>query len=102
MTERESGEKAGEKGVVWDKEIDVPEKWIQFVDDNVLAREPSVPLTGALSMILNMCRASARHESQGHLRPRSQLLDKNSRIADRAGRWISYFIFLKGSISYHC
>lgn len=39
MTERELGEKAGEKGVVWDKEIDVPEKWIQFVDDNVLASE---------------------------------------------------------------
>ena len=40
MTERESGEKAAEKGVVWDKEIDVPEKWIQFVDNNVLASEP--------------------------------------------------------------
>lgn len=23
--------------VIWDKEIDVPEKWIQFVDDNVAA-----------------------------------------------------------------
>lgn len=23
--------------VIWDKEIDVPEKWIQFVDDNVVA-----------------------------------------------------------------
>ena len=25
---------------VWDKPIDVDEKWIQFVDDNVLASEP--------------------------------------------------------------
>lgn len=23
--------------VIWDKEIDIPEKWIQFVDENVLA-----------------------------------------------------------------
>ena len=22
---------------VWDKPVDVPEKWVQFVDDNVLA-----------------------------------------------------------------
>lgn len=22
---------------VWDKEVDVPEKWIQYVDDNVTA-----------------------------------------------------------------
>ena len=36
MAERQSGEKPGEKGVVWDREIDVPKKWIQFVDDNVL------------------------------------------------------------------
>lgn len=26
--------------VIWDKEIDVPEKWIQFVDDNVVAKLP--------------------------------------------------------------
>ena len=25
---------------VWDKPVDVDEKWIQFVDDNVLASEP--------------------------------------------------------------
>lgn len=23
--------------VIWDKEIDVPKKWIEFVDENVLA-----------------------------------------------------------------
>lgn len=28
--------------VIWDKEIDVPEKWIQFVDDNVVA-STSIP-----------------------------------------------------------
>jgi hypothetical protein len=26
-----------EKGAVWDREIEIPERWIQFVDDNVLA-----------------------------------------------------------------
>lgn len=25
---------------VWDKPVDVDEKWIQFVDDNVIASEP--------------------------------------------------------------
>ena len=29
---------------VWDKPVDVDEKWIQFVDDNVLASEPLVML----------------------------------------------------------
>ena len=54
-------------------------------------------VTGALDMILNMCRTSTGHESPGHLRPRSQLLDQDSRVADRAGRWISSFSFSKGS-----
>ena len=27
---------------VWDEPVDVDEKWIQFVDDNVLASEPLV------------------------------------------------------------
>ena len=35
---------------VWDKPVDVPEKWIQFVDDNVLAGKA-----------LNRCRSSCGH-----------------------------------------
>ena len=35
MAQIGSGEKLGEEGIIWDKEIDVPDKWIHYVDGNV-------------------------------------------------------------------
>ena len=52
MAETELEEKAGEKGVVWDKENDVSERWIQFVDDNVAASEPPALVIGALDRLM--------------------------------------------------
>ena len=52
MAETESEETAGEKGVVWDKQNEVPERWIQSVDDNVAASEPPALVMGALDRLM--------------------------------------------------
>ena len=65
MAERQSGERPGEKGLVWDKEIDVPEKWIQFVDDNVF---PSKFKTGSLGLFLHpACSRTSLHNPPASL-----------------------------------
>ena len=43
---------------IWDKEIDVPMKWIEFVDDNVLASELLMLSLDSLMVLMMSRRAS--------------------------------------------
>ena len=85
--------------VIWDKEIDVPEKWIQFVDDNVVASTFN-PVNFTLEefyLTAHVYRTPTRHSSSRNLPSWSQLLDADSRNRDRAGRLLSAIFFPKSS-----
>ena len=68
---------------VWDKPVDVDEKWIQFVDDNVLASEPASNI-GLSIKVADIGRDAGRLQSQRHRPFRGQLLDTYSRDPNRA------------------
>ena len=44
--------------VIWDKEIDVPMKWIEFVDDNVLTSELLILSLDSLMVLMKSRRTS--------------------------------------------
>ena len=80
---------------VWDKPVDVPEKWIQHVDHNVAASQSARRQrnSGRPNSESDVHRTATRIASKGDFPPRSKLLDKNGENSDRASRW-DPFVFL--------
>lgn len=70
---------------VWDKPIDVDEKWIQFVDANVSASE-LFKMSRRRTRVANGHRSTSRLQGQRHCTIWSQLLDTYSRDSNRTSR----------------
>lgn len=74
---------------VWDQPVDVPEKWIQFVDDNVVASMHFTDdnIGSGVPRPSDSARITTRISSKGDLSLRRKLLDKNGRNPNGTGRW---------------
>ena len=74
---------------VWDKPVEVPEKWIQFVDSNVVASThlDYNKTEGGHPRSSDIGRITTRIASEGHLTLRHELLDANCQKSNGASGW---------------
>lgn len=75
------------KEEIWNKEVDIDVKWIEFVDDNVLMSKPS-PVQLDEAFELKLSRTPPRNQGQRHHGVWRKLLDKNRRDRNGASRWL--------------
>jgi hypothetical protein len=52
--------------IVWDEPNEVDNKWVQFIDDNVLASNSITNLPVHFAQALTFYRASPRYQTLGH------------------------------------